>query len=388
MEWNNERALHVIEQLNFPHKVETPEHDQAKDIITNIFREFNPKVVEEQFHYSTVFKWILRGGNLLVAGFALGAAALWESPATVGKSLMLAVVSLFLLAMVLSKSTKIVLKLLPRGGSHRGSNIIVDFPAVTTPDLMLILGAHYDTTTLHKSSMPLYISRIATFLVQRGIICLYGLIRVISGWPSLEFFTTFIWVLAIAEITLTVVHMGFKRTNTNPGCVDNSSGVAALLEIARNLHQQPLDHVQVRLVAFDGEEEGLLGSCAYTIAHGAELQHQRTWMISLDMLAGKAPVRVVTRSGIPVARHGEKMLELLKQANPGIKLESMWFPYWGSDHAAFYYLRLDQVNWIFTPNKGIHVADTFDKVNPETLQIAGTVLVKFLTRLDRTFPLE
>ncbi len=383
MQWNNERALHVIEQLNFPHKVETSEHDRAKDIITTLFRESSPKVAVEEFRYSMIFRWMIRAGNLLVAGLSLGAAGFWEAPATVWVSWLCAVASLFLLALVLSKSTKIVLKLMPRGGSHVGSNIIVDFPPAKNASLMLILGAHYDTTTLHKSYVPVYITRVGIFLIQRLVICLYGLIRMISGWFSLEFFTVLIWILAVAEIILTVVHMTFKRTNTNPGCVDNSSGVASLAEIARNLREQPLDHVHVRLAAFDGEEEGLLGSCAYTLAHRAEMQQQRCWMISLDMVAGRAPLKMVTRSGIPIARHGEKILALFKEANPGTPLKSMWFPYWGSDHAAFYYLRLEQVTWMFTPNKGTHVADTFDTVRAETLQQAGAGLTSFLTRLDK-----
>ncbi len=383
MQWNNEHALHVIEQLNFPHKVETPEHDRAKDIVTNLFKECSPQVAVEEFLYGMIFKWMIRVGNLVVAALSLGAAVFWDAPATVWVSLLFAFASLFLLALVLSKSTKIVLKLLPRGGSRRGSNIIVDFPPAKNATLLLILGAHYDTTTLHKSYVPVYITRVGLFLVQRVIILIYGLIRVVSGWPSIGFFTAFIWVLAVAETTLTIVHMAFKRTNTNPGCVDNSSGVAALAEIARMLHEQPLDHVHVRLIAFDGEEDGLLGSCAYTLAHRAELQQQRCWMISLDMVAGRAPVRMVTRSGIPIARHGEKILALFKEANPGTQLKSMWFPYWGSDHAAFYYMLLEQVTWLFTPSKGTHVADTFDTVKGDTLQQAGADLVRFLTLLDK-----
>lgn len=67
-----------------------------------------------------------------------------------------------------------------------------------------------------------------------------------------------------------------------PGADDNATGVAALLEFARKFAQQPLKY-PVRLVAFDMEEYGLLGSAAYA----ADLKQKLTplrLMISLEML--------------------------------------------------------------------------------------------------------
>lgn len=67
-----------------------------------------------------------------------------------------------------------------------------------------------------------------------------------------------------------------------PGADDNATGVAALLELARAIHENPL-HYPVRLIAFDLEEYGLLGSTAYA----EELHQQRQplrLMLSLEML--------------------------------------------------------------------------------------------------------
>lgn len=67
-----------------------------------------------------------------------------------------------------------------------------------------------------------------------------------------------------------------------PGADDNATGVAALLEIARALAIQPIRY-PVRLVAFDLEELGLLGSKAYA----SELRQQGVplrLMMSLEML--------------------------------------------------------------------------------------------------------
>lgn len=66
----------------------------------------------------------------------------------------------------------------------------------------------------------------------------------------------------------------------SPGADDNATGVAVLLELARAFHEKPA-HYPIRLVAFDVEEYGLIGSTDYA----KSLQNQPLrLMISLEML--------------------------------------------------------------------------------------------------------
>ena len=67
-----------------------------------------------------------------------------------------------------------------------------------------------------------------------------------------------------------------------PGADDNATGVAVLLELAKSFATEPAKY-PIRLVAFDMEEYGLLGSEQYA----TELQQQQQplrLMISLEML--------------------------------------------------------------------------------------------------------
>ena len=67
----------------------------------------------------------------------------------------------------------------------------------------------------------------------------------------------------------------------NPGADDNASGTALVLEAARVLSQYD-SHYTIRYIAFDAEEEGLIGSQRYVQAHpGAQVRG----MISTDMVA-------------------------------------------------------------------------------------------------------
>ena len=67
-----------------------------------------------------------------------------------------------------------------------------------------------------------------------------------------------------------------------PGADDNATGVAALLELARIFASQTAKY-PIRLVAFDQEEYGLLGSAAYATFLQQQQQPLRL-MISLEML--------------------------------------------------------------------------------------------------------
>lgn len=67
----------------------------------------------------------------------------------------------------------------------------------------------------------------------------------------------------------------------NPGADDNASGTAAVMELARVLSQCSFDATLV-FVAFDREEQGLLGSEAYVNAHATD---RILGMLSLDMIA-------------------------------------------------------------------------------------------------------
>ncbi len=67
----------------------------------------------------------------------------------------------------------------------------------------------------------------------------------------------------------------------NPGADDNASGVALILEAARVLGPYESDST-IRLIAFDREEQGLIGSTAYAADHAAD---DIRGMISCDMVA-------------------------------------------------------------------------------------------------------
>lgn len=78
--------------------------------------------------------------------------------------------------------------------------------------------------------------------------------------------------------------LGAHFDAVGPGANDNGSGVAAVIEIARIFSELGRSD-ELKIILFDGEEDGLLGSNAYVDDHPAALDSIR-FMLNLDMIGG------------------------------------------------------------------------------------------------------
>lgn len=94
-------------------------------------------------------------------------------------------------------------------------------------------------------------------------------------------------------------HVGDNMNGTyNPGALDNASGTAAMMEIAKVLSENKIKPKKTLVfIAFNGEEYGLLGSAAYL--SNPVFPIKKAVMINLDMVgsAAQIPLSVATGSG-------------------------------------------------------------------------------------------
>jgi hypothetical protein len=101
---------------------------------------------------------------------------------------------------------------------------------------------------------------------QYNSVTYYNVVATMWGttWPDSEF----------------IVGAHFDSVN-NPGADDNGSGTALMLEAARIISQYESDYT-IRFIAFDREEQGLIGSRAYVDDHRSD---DILAMVSTDMVA-------------------------------------------------------------------------------------------------------
>ncbi|MBI3543430.1 MAG: M28 family peptidase [Deltaproteobacteria bacterium] len=128
-----------------------------------------------------------------------------------------------------------------------------------------------------------------------------------------------------------------------PGADDNGSGTAAVLTLARGLHDWLAEtkpgalKCDIAILHFSGEEEGLLGSIAF--AH-LQLKRPVLWMVNFDMIAyngAKTPHDAVVNVGYDKA-FGRALAEPFAASVEGLRslvIERDTFIY-SSDQIAFW----------------------------------------------------
>ena len=169
------------------------------------------------------------------------------------------------------------------------------------------------------------------------------------------------------------------------GADDNASGAAALLEIARRLAARP-PRRSVVIVAFAGEELGLLGSAAYVKAPVISIE-RTVAMINLDMVGRLRNDRLLV-FGSETAREFPALLDTLNQV-AHFDLHYSGDGFGRSDQQSFFLAKRPVLHLFTDLHEDYHRAtDDADKINgPGLARVAAFAadLVRILA--DRVAPL-
>lgn len=138
-------------------------------------------------------------------------------------------------------------------------------------------------------------------------------------------------------------HWGSKNQDKgaiHAGADDNASGVASLLELAESLKDLPKTH-DVYVVAFSGEEAGMLGS-QYFVNHPPVPTSQMIAMINLDMV-GRLKNEKLTVHGSGAANALKHTLRKAQALSP-LDIDLKESPYSPSDNTIFAQKRVPAIH--------------------------------------------
>ncbi len=158
------------------------------------------------------------------------------------------------------------LPLMSRIGAVREHNIIAHFP-VTQPQRTVILAAHYDTKTdlldpYQRAPIQFLIVPMLVITLALPLTALWRQARAyderhVRTWAALVplYFFGFLVMMSGGAIV----------SARSPGALDDAATVATLTKLAERLaaREPPLEHTEIEVVLFAGEEVGLQGSAAY-----------------------------------------------------------------------------------------------------------------------------
>lgn len=169
------------------------------------------------------------------------------------------------------------------------------------------------------------------------------------------------------------------------GADDNASGSAALIEIARRLaRERPARTIVV--IAFSGEELGLLGSTTYVQDPVVPLA-KTVAMVNLDMVGRLRNNRLIVY-GTASAKEFPALLDSLNR-EAGFELREVGDGYGPSDQTSFYAKRRPVLHLFTDLHEDYHrTTDDADKINADGLKRVADLATALVRSLgDRRAPL-
>ena len=173
-------------------------------------------------------------------------------------------------------------------------------------------------------------------------------------------------------------HVGDNKDGSyNPGALDNASGTASMIEIAKTIMRNKIQPKKtIVFIAFNGEEEGLYGSYHY-VENPLYTLNNKTVMINLDMVGSKrkVPLEVVSSDSRDIEIRDE-FLRLGKEL--GLRVKSGVSQ--GSDHVPFTDKGVKSVCLInMDLESGYHTpVDTKDKVDEKRSKEISKLVLYYL----------
>lgn len=161
-----------------------------------------------------------------------------------------------------------------------------------------------------------------------------------------------------------------------PAANDNASGIAVMLELVKVLHTIPTD-TEIRFIAFDAEEKGLIGSSYYVDTIGDDIE-KVVGIINFDMLAAQKEktVRLYTADG-----SANYLFDILNEYDKGAKARVTWERSGISDHLPFFVKAIPHIFFSHPAVEGEYHTenDKMEHISPEMLMYAanaGQYIVK------------
>jgi aminopeptidase YwaD len=187
-----------------------------------------------------------------------------------------------------------------------------------------------------------------------------------------------------AERKLVVAGAHLDSVRGAPGANDNASGSSTLIELAKGFAGIDTRN-DIRLVWFDGEEAGLLGSKAHVKANAADSARTLA-MLNMDMV-GSQFGQVGFDLGM---RTGNALGDAVKGAMLRTGLAATQYPdrHSRSDHASFDSAGIPSLDFgvsvraVEKQDPNYHSPrDTIDKINPQVLEGYGDLIAVMLLDL-------
>ncbi|MFX0155977.1 MAG: M28 family metallopeptidase [Candidatus Hodarchaeota archaeon] len=278
--YDEPNTLEHVKSLAFNRTATSTGETEAVNYIEKELIEsgINPKI--EHFGWAGPLKILMRTTYILILIYLI----LFR--------LYLVIIAYFIIKNMFEKTRKITFV-----KNEESKNIYTLIPAKeNVPNRpLVIITAHYDSIS---ANLP-YKIQVIIFFIYRLIVIFYILLTItfsvilILDILAIAPFTNFIVILITFStiggvfISIPILYLVFSEKDSF-GSIDNASGVAILIEMAKIFKKNPLENMDLLLLWCGAEEWGLKGSRSFCRTHFISLirtyDFNRSYNINLDMV--------------------------------------------------------------------------------------------------------
>ncbi|MEW5806852.1 MAG: M28 family peptidase [Acidobacteriota bacterium] len=371
--------LRHIQNLSFPRRAGSPGEEAAFRYIMNFFRRYPFDIEVQNFAFSTLPPALVpRLIPLLVVILLLLSSTFLGGLPVLSTLIASSIIPIFIFSTRWSCIAEIISGY---GGTEESRNIIARIPGKGS-EREIVFMAHYDS----KSQIVPIMLRIAgtiVFLllsfVTAALVILAASAAPFAGKKSI------LYTLSIACLFALPGILNFSR-NRSPGAIDNASGVALLLELARVISENHRKGMPAfTFVATAVEEEGLIGSLHFIKKFGSRFDRRTTSFINFDGAGAPGRIILMDRYGIPPVKTGKtlsgRFMNIAGELGidlhqgylpPGAGVDTLPISYRGFEAITFSSGKLSRaILSIHTPG------DTPDNVSIDSLEKLATLSIAF-----------
>jgi hypothetical protein len=397
-----------LRNLDYPRRAGTEGDRQGVTYIAQTLRDngIDPVVQEFQFAKRPVLRRLLIPLVLLVwTVLSMANIRIWDSNPIISLFVLLlpGILIAFILAMnwimpyvlgrrrtkLLKTAAKIQEGTLPPERVISSQNVLA-FIGPEDAEQEILFTAHHDSIA---GKLPRKVTGICAILGFAGFV-LYSLAYLANtltqAFLDLDFLGAYYAVFAVLAL-VGLIGLGIFfvarlfRGNASHGIIDDGTGVAILLELAKHLKTHEIPGVRFTFGFFGAEEAGLVGSTHYYLHR--EVDKSKLRVITIDMIGEKPPLAYVKGIFLVGKRRlgttfNEQIVEIAQALD--IQIKGKTFPYPGSDFGHFLLDGGCTTNWLINGSRMIHSKrDKLDNVNQDLVRGALQLMVAYLSRIRR-----
>ncbi len=268
-------------------------------------------------------------------------------------------------------------------------NVIGDIEPVVEATSTIIISGHIDSVKEFKWWYR-FKQAGAVLTVLAGVMFPLLSIFMVAAVFVHAPFMQYIWWFFVVTSPILIVYFDMHGDEVVHGALDNLTGVAMAVEMAKHFSQNKLQNTRIRCISFGAEEAGLRGAFAYGKANKEKLLQGKAFMINLDTIKDLEHITIGTRETNTLSGFKKEHIELMEQS---FKAENVFYKklpldVGASDASAFRILGLPALSLIGMMSESLDPSyhtrlDNLEYLDGKAMEAMKKVLIHFINDWDK-----